>query len=412
MPIKILQINTVATYSSTGRIVEGIGQSILARDWESYVGYGRKDGSGSSKTYKIGQFFSKYLHVIETRLLDRHGLGSRKATLKFIKWVDELKPDVVQLHNLHGYYVNLEILFEYLKKSGVPVVVSLHDSWLMTGHCTQFEDVKCEKWKTQCFKCPLTQLYPQSLFVDRSFENYKLKKRLLTQFENLQLVTSSKWSAAHIKESFLADYKIEVIPNGVDINVFKPKPESRLRLLRSKYQLDDKFIILGVAAIWTENKGFNDFLKAASKLLDDEIMVMIGLDETQCGNLPENIIGIKRTESVEELADWYSAADVFFNPTYADTFPTTNLESLACGTPVVTYATGGSVESVDNNTGYVVGQGDIQVAFSDFRQIKSEGKIKYSSFCRQKAVTDYDKDKQFGKYVNLYSNCISSSLNL
>lgn len=403
--IKILQINTVATYSSTGRIVDGIGSSIIREGWESYIAFGRKNGKSASITYKIGGYLSTYLHVLETRLLDKHGLGSRLATKQFINWIKEIQPDIIQLHNLHGYYVNLKILFDYLKESNIPVVMSLHDSWNMTGHCTQFEDIKCEKWKTQCYECPQIKIYPKSSFIDRSFKNHILKKKLFTQITNLNLVTSSKWSAELIKESFLSNYNIDIIPNGVDTSIFKNEINDSLR---TNHKLKEKFIILGVAAIWTKNKGFFDFLKISKFLNENEILVMIGLDENQLKNLPSNILGLKRTENIKELANWYSTSDVFFNPTYADTFPTTNLESLACGTPLVTYKTGGSTESVDKTTGFVVEQGNIVMALNSLRKIKSKGKNYYSIACRKKALNQYEKDKQFHEYVKIYKKILST----
>lgn len=400
---RLLQINTVVTFSSTGRIVDGIGDLALAENWESYAVYGRKGQNSKSEVYRVGSIWDNYMHVAETRLFDRHGLGSRRATKALVKWIEKVNPTIVQLHNLHGYYLNLPILFEYLSTLDIPFVMSLHDSWNLTGHCPQFEHIGCEKWKTDCNKCPQIREYPGSLLLDRSYKNHQLKKRLYTSLKNLTLVTSSEWSANLIRQSFLSNYPINVIPNGVDTEVFYPKTVDKLK---AKYHLENKFVILGVASVWTKDKGLDDFIQLAKQLNDDETMVMIGLNQKQLKTIPENIIGLERTQDVHELADWYSVADCFANLTYADTFPTTNLEALACGTPVLTYITGGSTESVDIKTGFAVQQSNITEVLGKLRTIKEKSKAAFSKYCAQKALKNYQKDKQFYEYIKIYKNLL------
>jgi len=400
----LLQINTVVTYGSTGRIVDGIGDLALEENWGSYAAYGRKEANSKSELFRIGSLFDNYLHVLDTRLFDRHGLATKKATRTLVKWIEDIKPSIIQLHNLHGYYLNLPILFDYLSSLEIPIVMSLHDSWNLTGHCPQFEHVGCEKWKTNCHKCPQLREYPSSLFMDRSSKNHELKKKIYNSLHNLTLVTSSEWSANLIRQSFLSEYPINVIPNGVDTSIFYPREVSSLR---DKFQLEAKFVILGVASVWDKNKGFFDFIELSKKLHEDEVLVMIGLDAKQLKSLPSNILGIERTQNIDELAEWYSLADAFINLTYADTFPTTNLEALACGTPILTYETGGSTESVDEKTGFVVKQGNIDDTFKNLRTIKIQGKSVYSKYCSEKALLKYQKDKQFYEYIKIYKKLLN-----
>ena len=308
----LLQINSVINSGSTGRIAEEIGQTAIAAGWESYIAYGRNVRPSSSKLIKIGTDKDIKLHGLQTRLFDRHGLGSRGATDEFIKQIEVIKPDIIHLHNLHGYYINIEVLFHYLKKVNVPVVWTFHDCWPITGHCSYFTFIGCEKWKTQCYECPQKRGYPASYFIDRSKKNYNLKKELFNSLSNLTLVPVSQWLSGILKESFLQNYPIKVINNGINTEVFKRSLSSDFR---NKYGLKDKFTLLGVASVWDERKGLKDFIEL-SKLLDSGYqIVLVGLTKKQIEQLPENILGIERTESVDALADIYATSDVFINPT-------------------------------------------------------------------------------------------------
>lgn len=401
--VTLFQINVEVNFSSTGRIAEGIGNLALSESWDSYIAYGRKTAVSNSKIYKVGSDLSVFLHVLQTRFTGKHGEASKTATKKLIDKLDEIRPDIIQLHNLHGYYLNLEFLFEYLRGSGVPIVYSLHDLWSITGHCPQFEHVSCEKWKSTCHSCPLLKDYPKSIFLDRSTRNHQLKKRLMNNIPNLQLVTSSAWSASKIAQSHLSPYPLEIIPNGVDLNVFYPRSSSALK---EKLGLSGKFVMLGVTNVWTVLKGYDDFLALASNLRSDEIIMLIGLSKKQIEKLPAGIIGLERTKDVSELADYYAMADVFVNLTYADTFPTTNLEALACGTPLITYNTGGSVESVNPETGFVVEKGNLEELRSAIDAIQEKGSENYSVSCSELAKEEYNKITQFGKYIELYKKIL------
>jgi glycosyltransferase involved in cell wall biosynthesis len=266
--------------------------------------------------------------------------------------------------------------------------------------------VGCEKWKTQCFSCPQKTKYPASWLIDCSEKNFNLKKKLFTSLPNLTLVPVSNWLAGILEESFLKDYPIKVIHNGINTEVFKPSTESDFRI---RHRLENKFILLGVASIWSPRKGLKDFI-ALSKLLDtDYQIVLVGLERKQMEQLPENILGIKRTESVEELAEVYAASDVYVNPTYEDNFPTTNLESLACGTPVITYKTGGSPEAIDDSAGIVVEQGNIDKLVEVINQIKEKGKQSYTEACVQRAHRLYRKEERYREYIELYEELLKGS---
>lgn len=401
--MKILQINTVVNSGSTGRIAEEIGQMAIKSGWVSYIAYGRNERPSTSNLIRIGNDKDVKLHGLQTRLFDRHGLGSKKTTSDFIKQIDNIKPDIVHLHNIHGYYINIEVLFNYLKNANVPVVWTFHDCWPITGHCSYFTFVGCEKWKTQCYSCPQKRGYPASYFIDRSKKNYNLKKELFSSLPNLTLAPVSQWLSGVLKESFLQNYPIKVINNGINTEVFKPSLSSDFR---NKYGLKDKFTLLGVANVWEERKGLKDFIEL-SKLLDSGYqIVLVGLTKKQIEQLPENILGIERTESVDALADIYSTSDVFINPTYEDNFPTTNLESLSCGTPVITYNTGGSPEAIDESTGIVVEQGNINKLVEAIYSIKKKGKQYYSDACESRAHKFYKKEDRYKEYIDLYESLL------
>lgn len=353
-------INVCCGTGSTGRICTDIADMLIEQGHECKIAYGR--GSVPEKyqniSVKIGSTFGVYCNALKARLFDNEGLNAKHATKKFIKWVKTYDPDVIHLHNLHGYYLNLEILFDYLKTCGKKIVWTLHDCWAFTGHCSYFDYPHCDRWKTGCSGCIRLHDYPKS-FTDRSKRNFDKKKQLFTGISNLTIVTPSEWLADLVKQSFLKEYPVEVINNGIDLSIFKPTPSD----FRERHGLHDQKIILGVAFVWDKRKGFDDFIKLAGVIDDGYRIVMVGVNKKQKKHLPKNIIGIERTNNIKELAEIYTAADVFFNPTYEDNYPTVNLEAQACGTPVVTYATGGSVESVPEAN--VVAVGEIPTNFKN-----------------------------------------------
>lgn len=400
---KLLQINSVVNSGSTGRIAEEIAHTAIASGWESYIAFGRNERYSESNLIRIGNDLGIKMHGLQTRLFDRHGLGSVKSTKLFIQQVDKIKPDIIHLHNIHGYYINIEILFNYLSKVDVPVVWTLHDCWSITGHCTHFSYVGCEKWRTKCYSCPQKNEYPASLFIDRSEKNYILKNELFNSLSNLTLVPVSQWLSDILKDSFLQKYPSSVINNGINTSVFKPTGNNEFR---ERYGLQNKFILLGVAGIWSQRKGLEDFIELSKTLGADYQIILVGLTRKQKDQLPLEILGIERTESVEELAELYASSDVYINTTYEDTFPTTNLESLACGTPVITYNTGGSPESIDESTGIVVEQGNISKLVEAIRVIKDNGKQYYSDACVNRVNRLYKKEDRYKEYIDLYESLI------
>lgn len=402
---KILIINVTANSGSTGRIAEEIGQKAIENGYECFFAYGRANNNSRFKTIHIGSAWDVKIHGIQTLLFDNHAFASSRATKNFVDEIIRLEPDLVHIHNIHGYYLNIEILLEYLAKSQIPVVCTLHDCWTFTGHCAHFEDIKCMKWKTLCFDCPKKKLYPKSLFIDGSKKNYLRKKQLFNNLTNLTIVAPSLWLADIVKCSFLSSYPIYIIHNGVNINEFQP---CSIPSLKDKLGIDDSVkIILGVASVWTKNKGLDDFFKLASKIGNNVKILLAGLSDKQMKTLPKNVIGIKRTENVKELSTLYSMADVFVNPTYLDNFPTTNIESLACGTPVVTYKTGGSPEAINDETGFVVEQGNLDALKNAIDSVFANGKNFYRNNCRLRAVKLFNKDECFMKYIKIYNNLLN-----
>ncbi len=396
--MKVLQINSVCGIGSTGRIATDIHNILIQQGHESYIAYGRDLPKNCDNAIKIGNKLDNYTHVAKTRLFDKHGFGSKQATLDFIDRVKETNPDIIHLHNIHGYYINIEILFDYLKEADKPVVWTLHDCWSFTGHCAYFDYAGCDRWKTGCYSCPEMKAYPSSIVFDNSKGNYESKKEIFTGVKNLTIVTPSQWLANLVQKSFLNEYPVKVINNGIDLNIFRPIRGD----FRKKYNLDDKFIILGVASVWDRRKGLKYFIELADDVSSDEVIVLVGLNEKQLKGIPKSIIGIMRTNNVDELVSIYSSADVFVNPTLEDNFPTTNLESLACGTPVISFDTGGSPECLNKNTGIIVKKNEYKNLFKAIKTIKNSNKHKYFNYCIESANECFDKYDKLNEYIDLY----------
>lgn len=391
--MKVFQINSTCGFGSTGRIAVDILKELEKNGGEGVIAYGRNSAPQNVNSYRIGSDLDVKIHGVLSRITDRQGFYSSSATKKLIEKIKDYNPDIIHLHNIHGYYLNVAILFEFLKEYNKPIVWTLHDCWAFTGHCAYFSFNGCEKWKTECNTCPLKKDYPTSLVMDNSNKNYKQKKELFTKPASITFVTPSNWLKDLTEKSFLGKYPVKVINNGIDLNKFKPTESD----FREKNNLQDKFIILGVASVWEERKGLKDFIKLNEMLCENEKIVLVGLDDNQLATLPQNIIGIKRTNSIEELAELYSAADVFVNPTYEDNYPTTNLEAISCGTPVVTYITGGSPESVFEGNGYSVPQGDINAIYNAIKKVDG---------CKTPTNDFFDASKRYKEYVDLYKEIL------
>lgn len=395
--MRVLQINTVSGTTSPGRICTDLARLLISEGHECMVAYGRKKVAKQFQDFsvKIGSDFDVMMHGLRTRIFDDTGFGSKKATTDFVDWLEDYDPDIIHLHNLHGYYLNIEVLFEYLNKANKPVIWTLHDCWSFTGHCAHFDFIECDKWKTSCFQCPEKRSYPASFLFDNSTKNYQRKKQLFTSLKDLTVITPSKWLGDLVKQSFLLKYPVEVIHNGIDLDRFKPRESN----FRARYGVEEKIVLLGVASIWTQRKGLDTFFQLANNINDHFVIVLVGLNQDQIKKLPSNIIGIERTESIEELAEIYTAADVLVNPTVEDNFPTVNLEALACGTPVLTYQTGGSPESLDEFTGIIVEKNNYNQLLS---VINEEEYIQLSSTDCIAKGEQYSKRTMLAEYMQVY----------
>lgn len=404
---KLLQINITSNWGSTGKIAEAINLAAQRKGWECSTAYGRWANPSKFPIYKVGNKWDMYVHYFENRIFDREGLSSRRATKALISHIEQLKPDVISLHNIHDHYLNYELMFRYLNKTDIKVVWTFHDCWAFTGHCFHFVTKDCMRWKTGCHDCPLHHLYPNTV-LDRSVKNYALKKELFSANKNLAIVACSDWLGDFVKESFLGDKRIEVIHNGVDLDVFKPFEGSSFDSAQgpSSRGSEGRFKIIAVSSVWYPNKGELDIYKLRTMLPEDEYEItMVGLSAEQAKNLPKGIRGIQRTQNVQELAQLYSEADVLINPTYEDNFPTVNIEALACGTPVITYRTGGSPEAVDEKTGLVIEQGNVNALVNAIMQMNDNPLS--AADCRQRAEALFDKDKCFETYIELYEELLN-----
>lgn len=393
--MKVLQINSVCGVGSTGRIAVDLSETMTEKGIENKIVY----GIGHSNYYNginIGNKLNTRLDQLGTRVLGRHGFYSKNTTKKLIRVIEKFNPDIIHLHNIHGHYLNIRILFDYLNKINRPVVWTFHDCWPFTGHCAYFDMVGCEKWKYECKNCEQKKEYPKSWFFDRSNKNWNDKKNIFCSIDNLTIVTPSIWLSDLVKLSFLNKYPVKIINNGIDLSIFKPTKST----IRDEYLLNDKFIILGICFSLNDRKGGKYLIELAKLISDDMHIIILGLEETD--DLPQNVTVIPKTNNTKELAEIYSEADVFVNPTLEDNFPTVNLESLACGTPVITFETGGSTEIIDKSTGISVNKKNIDELYNAVYEIKKNKKETYQESCIKKSKYYYDKRDKYNEYIELY----------
>ena len=401
MTHKLLQINPVVRLNtSTGRIMKEIGEIAMAAGWESYIAYsGARDGvpQHSSQLVPVGNKLDLAVHAVATRLFDAHGLVSRRATKQLIRRIKEIDPDIIHIHNVHGYWLNYPLLCQYLRESGKPVIWTVHDCWLYTGHCYYYSAARCDKWQTGCGHCPQKRAFPASWVFDRSARNWCDKQHAFGSLERLTIVPVSDWIRQEMAHSFLADKPFQVIHNGIDLDVFHPAEPGAERPAGT--------VILGVATLWHEEKGVRDFVELAGRLHEGERLVLVGrMSEEQRAAFPAGVEFIERTENVAKLAALYAQATAFVNPTWQDNYPTVNLEAIACGTPVVTYRTGGSVEAVTAGTGFVVEQGDVQGLLDRVRELAAEDRKAVTERCRAHALQHFSKQERYQDYIRLYES--------
>ncbi len=395
--MRMAEINS-CNFGSTGNIMLEIAEVAEKCGHTAAVCYpkSRVNAKKQKETdIVIGSRLSRNLHLKLAEITGLNGCFSYFSTLDFLRKLNKFKPDIIHLHNLHNCYVNFPLLFGYIKKHNIKTVWTLHDCWSFTGHCPYFDIAECDKWKTECYNCPQYKEYPKSLF-DNSKYMYRLKKKWFTGVKNMTIVTPSEWLASLVKESYLKDYPVKVINNGIDLNVFKPTESD----FRKKYALENEYIVLGVASPWGKRKGLDVFSELAERLDDRYRIVLVGLAKEQKEGLPPNIIGLERTANQTELAEIYTAADVFVNPTREENYPTVNMEALACGTPVVTFNTGGSPEIIDETCGTAVAKNDIDGICNKIIKI-CETKPYSEETCLKRAKS-FDKNEKFREYIRLY----------
>lgn len=406
--MRVLQINQVVRVTSTGRIVEGLGNFLIENGHESFIAYsGRPSQRSNSVLYQVSNPIDTYLHAIGTRLFDRHGLYSKRVSKKFIKWIDSTYPDIIHLHNIHGYYLNYPVLFDYLKNLNKPVFWTFHDFWPITGHCSHFINVGCTKWKTQCYNCPKLRYYPASYLSDNSRENFLLKKQYFQGLKKLTIISISSWVKNILRDSILGEYPIKAIPNGVNSKTFLPIEKNANLQVKKKYNLPSKKLLIALATTWQEGKGYYDYLKLSKVLPLEYQIVLVGLQGKMAQGLPDNITAIPKTSNVNELVQLYNLSEINLNLSYQETFGLTTVEALMCGVPSIVYNSTASPELVTKETGIVVEPGDIASVFQGILEIAvNGGKKAYSKHCREHAVSKFDENKVYGKHLKLYEEAL------
>lgn len=398
--MRIVQINS-GNFGSTGNIMIGIAQRAGESGNTCYIACPAARSTRKrivENQIFIGTRFGRNLHLLLGKFTGYTGMFSLLDTYVFLKKLDRIRPDVIHMHNLHNGYINLPMLFRYIKKNKIRAVWTLHDCWAFTGQCPHFTAVRCDKWKTGCYDCPQYNRYPETR-VDRTKAMWKKKKRWFTGVADMTIVTPSQWLAELVAQSFLGEYPIRVVHNGIDLSVFHPTESD----FRRKHNIPESaHILLGVAFGWGERKGLDVFLELAKRLDPAHYrIVLVGTDNEVDKLLPDEIISIHRTQNQQELAMLYTAADLFVNPTREENYPTVNMETLACGTPIVTFRTGGSPEIPDASCGSVVPCDDVDAMEAEIIRICEE-KPFFANACLERA-RGFDRNDRFEDYVRLYN---------
>ena len=400
--MRVLFINSVCGTGSTGKIVVGLLHSLRAsgEDGRIFFGVGEAKGVSTEDAVCFGSRMDYYTHNAISRLTDHAGFYSAGATRRMIAAIKAYNPDVIHLHNLHGYYLHVGLLFDYLSHCGKPVVWTLHDCWAFTGHCTHFTSVGCEQWKTGCIDCAQLCRYPKCLLRGDVARNYARKRKAFTSLPNLTLVTPSHWLADTVRQSFLGKHEVLAIPNGIDTEIFHPTSSD----MRNQLGLRGRKLALGVASVWGENKGLRDMAVLARRLPEDWQLLLVGVREDQKAILPDSVLTMGCTESQSQLAQIYSAADVFVNPSYEETMGLTTAEALACGTPAVVYNRTAVPEAVDAKSGIVVPAGDITALLNAVTNMNLQ---------REDARARgeyYGQERQNSQYLRLYCRLLRADM--
>ena len=393
--MKVLQINAVYGFKSTGVIVKDIGNTLAHNGDVAYFAY-QTTNESVENGYLVGNKPDWKLHAVHSRVFGKQAYASKCATRRLLKWVDEIKPDVVHFHNLHSNYINLNLLCDHLAKKNIPTVITMHDCWYFTGKCSHYAAVKCGKWQEECGSCPLSKTEQPSLFFDSTSKVLKDRTEHLRKLPGLTLVGCSQWIANEAKKSKLGTADICVVYNGVDTEIFKPHESD----IRNELGLEGKFVILGMADKWfaPQNREIVEKIIAAQD--ENSKIVIVGCRKEQMAYFSkfENVVPMGYVSDRHRLADVYASSDVFVNLTRADTLPTVNMESICCGTPVITFDCCGSPELVDEECGFVVREGDYIGLLEAIENIKS----KPLCFDLYKQHQKFDKNQCYKKYLDIY----------
>lgn len=402
---KLLQINITANWGSTGKIAEQIGVLAQAQGWECYMAYGRAHNPSALQCFRVGSDLEVKGHYLLSRFLDAEGRGSWRATRQLIKKIDEIKPDVIHLHNIHGHYLNYAMLVGHINKRGIPVVWTLHDAWIITGHCYLFGGTGCEKWKQECHQCPMAGKYS----LDRSRQNFRKKKQVFTSLRQVELVTVSDWLKNVIGESYMSGFPRRTVYNGIDLNIFHPRETD----WKKRLGIEGQYMVLAVATAWSESKGLSDYCRLAETLPETYQIVLVGMTQNQIRQLPKGIIGLERTRSQAELVELYSSADVVVSLSKGESFGLTPVEGMACGTPAVVYDNAALPELIGADTGEVVSAGDVDSVAKAIERIctmSESQRDRVKKCCLQRARKYYDKEKNYSEYISIYNKLIISKI--
>ena len=394
-------------WGSTGRIAEQVGSLAKDNGWNVMIAHGaRYQNPTQFSHYQVSSSFEEKMHWGISQFWDGQGRGSWFATKRLLKEIDAFQPDVVHMHVIHGYYINYGLIMNYFKEKNIPVVWTLHDCWAFTGHCAYFTAANCEKWKTQCGQCPIPHDFPNT-YLDRSKANYNRKKQVYGDMKNLVLAPVSQWLGDLVKESFLGKHEIQVVYNGIDVDVFKPSVSN----FKKKLGVEGKYLLLGVAQGFDERKGLKDFFKLSEMLPDDYQVVLLGAMEDEIAIAPTSVIALPKTESLQELVEAYSAADVLLSLSYEETFGLTPVEAMSCGTPAIVYNNTAQPEHITPETGFVVENGDLDTLVTRIKTLCENGKANYSEACRERAVNVYNKDNCYNMYITIFDKLFNEKSN-
>lgn len=404
---KLLIINVALNWGSTGRIAEQVGSLAKDNGWNVMIAHGaRYQNPTQFSHYQVSSSFEEKMHWGISQFWDGQGRGSWFATKRLLKEIDAFQPDVVHMHVIHGYYINYGLIMNYFKEKNIPVVWTLHDCWAFTGHCAYFTAANCEKWKTQCGQCPIPHDFPNT-YLDRSKANYNRKKQVYGDMQNLVLAPVSQWLGDLVKESFLGKHEIQVVYNGIDVDVFKPSVSN----FKKKLGIEGKYLLLGVAQGFDERKGLKDFFKLSEMLPEGYQVVLLGAMEEEIAIAPKSVIALPKTESLQELVEAYSAADVLLSLSYEETFGLTPVEAMACGTPAIVYNNTAQPEHITPETGFVVENGDLDTLVTRIKTLCENGKANYSEACRERAVNVYNKDNCYNMYITIFDKLFNEKSN-